>query len=777
MKIAAALIVKGVDEEAVVLRQCLQSLYPYMDRIFITITRKENEEINEKVKKVCEDFQATISEFIWVNDFAKARNFNFSQVPKDYDYILWCDADDVFRGLNKLKEVLEDNEDKDAFYLNYLYSFDKWKNPNAVHPKVQIIRNNDSMVWKRRIHEDLCETRQIRYGAIKEVERLHMTTDERFLNSTKRNLEIALEEVGEFPNDPRVYWNLANSYIGVQEWEKSNEQFKKFIELSSLTEENYLASLRMAGNLWNLGNKMDAIKMAQSCLGMLPEIPDAYFTLGMFYRDIGQLMKARELMLSGLAKKPPIQNLSIWNPRDYDYNPLMILGQIYTDLNMPGPAISCFESCLKIYPQNEELKRFVDYLKKEVKPLVNRILKWVNKLKDAPTKEEFMKIYNRIPDNLKESPHISLVKNEVIIRDECTDKDITFYCGGTVDEWNPEIARTKGIGGSEEAVIHLAKRFAKAGYNVEVFNSCGFKEQEYDGVKYKPFWMWNHRDKHNILIFWRNFAILDTPLRAEKIYIDMHDVMPEGEITPERQRKINKIFVKSNFHRSLYPQVPDDKFVIIPNGIDPEAFNLELEKDQYLMINTSSPDRSLSGLVDMFTEVKKRVPEAKLKWAYGWKVFDAVHANKEYMMKWKEELVEKMEKLGVENLGRISHEEVAKLYQTANVFAYPTEFAEIHCISAAKAQAGGALPITTDFAALDETVQYGVKIHSEKNKDNWALGQFDFSLTDEKMKQEWIDKVVETLQTPIQDRAEMRTWAKQRFDWDNIANEWIKIIN
>src|ERR1700749_750066 len=102
MKIALAMIVKGDDSEAVLLERCLENMAPYVNGVFITITQK-----NVKVEAVAKKFKATISSYEWQDDFAAARNFNFAQVPAAFDYIMWSDADDVWRGLEKLRPTLK----------------------------------------------------------------------------------------------------------------------------------------------------------------------------------------------------------------------------------------------------------------------------------------------------------------------------------------------------------------------------------------------------------------------------------------------------------------------------------------------------------------------------------------------------------------------------------------------------------------------------------------------------------------------------------------------
>jgi hypothetical protein len=87
------------------------------------------------------------------------------------------------------------------------------------------------------------------------------------------------------------------------------------------------------------------------------------------------------------------------------------------------------------------------------------------------------------------------------------------------------------------------------------------------------------------------------------------------------------------------------------------------------------------------------------------------------------------------------------------------------------------VPVTTDFGAFDESVQWGVKIHSPKTKDNWSAPyQFSFAIEDEKMKQEFVDAVVKTLKQDVRENTGMmKLWAEQ-FNWDKIANRWEEII-
>lgn len=775
IKLALCLIVKPTDDEAIYLKQCLKYIADYVDGIFITITGE-----NKKVEDVCKMYNANISHFEWCNHFAKARNYNFSQVTNDYTHILWLDADDVVRGAELIKDTIEEHDKVDCFSMNYLYAFDEWKNPIVVHPKTRIVKNDGCVEWNEyagNLHEDFKDTRDIERFFIKGIEILHMTNDGRRTENSKRNLEIAKQQVKDFSKDARSYWNLANSYKSLFENEKALEVFEKFIQLSNSDDEKYIAYLRMAESLWALDKKADAISKAKYAIGTKPQYPDAYHLLGSLYFESGQMEKAKEFYMMGLVKKPKYMSIIVYNPRDYDYVPLMNLAKVYFNLNLPTLAMECLKGCLKIYPKDENIKNIMKMMKKEVKKFDN-VTKLIKKLEKIKDDKKLKKELDKIPTEFKSHPAVCVIRNTRFIKKESSGKDISIYCGYTEKEWTPKTAKEKGVGGSEEAVIHLSSGLVKKGWNVTVYNNCGHIEQDFDGVKYKPLWMWNYRDKQDITILWRSLKGCDYPINSDKVFVDLHDALREGEITEQRMKQIDKIFVKSEFHRSLYPNISDDKFEIIPNGIVKETFDGDFEKEPFLMINTSSPDRGLRCLVDMFKEVKKQVPEAKLKWAYGWDVFDIVHGDDLAIMSWKEKLVKDMERTdGIEILGRVNHKEVAKLYQRGSVFAYPSEFAEIDCISLTKAMASGCVPVTTDFSAMGGKKGHGgIFIPSNKTKDTWCQpNQFDFSIENDIMKRDWIDNCVKVLKEK-QNTQKMREYALNNYNWELVVDKWDNVL-
>lgn len=776
MNIALALIVKDTPEEAILLERCLKNLQPYVDGIFITITNKKGEKMKSEVLEVCALSGAETSFFEWCNDFSKARNFNFSQVPADFDYILWCDADDIYDHPEKIKPLVEQNPTVDGFAFFYYYEVDSDNDPVVIHKKTQVIRNDGCVEWIGRLHEDFKQNRSLNVKFSEDTHRIHLPSKDHLTDVNVRNVEISKEEAEINPNDPRVYFNLANSLFGAGKYKDAKEVYEKFLITSQSDEEKYIALGRLSNVEKSLGHSDAAIKCLLLAIGMYPEIPDAYNYLGYLYFDYKMYDYAEKYLLIGLVIKPPYHKMLVFNPRDFDYNPMMVLSKIYFNKSRPDLALPWLQACRKIKPNDKILKGVTEEMEKE-KERMKKVIETVNHIETlGEDKDKILYSIEKLPIDLQSHPAICRIRNKYFIKETSSGKDIAYYCGETSFDWNPKLFKTKGFGGSEEAVVNLAKQWAKKGYKVTVFNSCGPVPMVCDGVSYKPWWHYNSRDKYDITILWRTPRLADHYMNTTKLWVDLHDVVPDGEFNERRMKKIDKVFVKTHAHRILFPSIAEDKIVIIPNGQDMTMFEDGINHDPYLMLNTSSPDRSLDVLPKLFKEVRKQVPQARLIWCYGWNNFDTSFSKDKSKMEWKEKIQREMEEAGIEDLGRLPQAECARLYQKASVLAYPSEFYEIDCISVKKAQAAGCVPVTTDFGAFYESNAYGVCVESPKTVENWCLPyQFSFGISDEKVQQKWVDEVVNVLRSPHPKYTvdKMKNWAAQ-FDWEIIAPKWLE---
>lgn len=174
----------------------------------------------------------------------------------------------------------------------------------------------------------------------------------------------------------------------------------------------------------------------------------------------------------------------------------------------------------------------------------------------------------------------------------------------------------------------------------------------------------------------------------------------------------------------------------------------------------SSYDRGLEHLLKMWPDILKEVPDAQLRIFYGWELFDLGYTDNPERMAWKEKMNKLMDQKGITHLGRISHGACEEEMKNAGIWAYPTHFGEISCITAMRAQANGAFPVVIGYAALKETVKFGVKI--------------DGDIYEPETQEAFKKALIHALLNPCSDERleEMQSWALSTFSWSKVALQW-----
>ena len=175
---------------------------------------------------------------------------------------------------------------------------------------------------------------------------------------------------------------------------------------------------------------------------------------------------------------------------------------------------------------------------------------------------------------------------------------------------------------------------------------------------------------------------------------------------------------------------------------------------------TSSYDRGLEHLLTLWPKVRSAVPDAELHIYYGWQLFDKFYSNNPSSMKWKDHMLEMMRYEGVADHGRLPQPLLARELKTCGVWAYPTHFGEINCISALKAQVYGCEPVVVEYAALEETVHFGRKVKGD--------------IYDTETQEAFLKELLDALKNPLSDekREDMMAWAKSHYSWDKIIDGW-----
>ncbi len=759
MKLSLCMIAKPGEHE--LLARCLKYVASYVDEICIT---QAGEKPSKEMSAVIKAYGGKESFFKWTKNFAEARNFNFEQATGDY--IFWCDTDDIVKHAFQLRNLVKMMDEKkvECVAMNYLYDFNENKECTVKHVKTRIVQRG-CVKWVGAVHEDFEKLREISTFFTKDMEVMHIKDKERSDNSAKRNLEIAKNEMEMHPDDPRSLWLSANGYWGVGDIPKAIEMFELFVKESSSDDEKYIAYLTLSSLK---KTEDDALK----ALSLKPTLPNAYFRMAEVKFDQGKYLNCISFLELGLQLPIPETEIVVYNPRDYDYNPLMLMMKAYWKIGRTKKSVEIINEMAEMFPDDKEVQTKKKLLAGELGEVL-KVEKYLEKARKIKDKIYLKKYLDGLPDKVQQHPELCIFRNENFVKEESSGKDLVYYCGFTEKVWDPNVAMEKGVGGSEEAVINLSKELAKKGWNVTVYNNCGHGGV-FDGVTYKPFWSYNYRDKQDVTIFWRHPKPVDyVGDWAGKIFVDLHDVVPQGEFTEERLKKITKIMVKTKAHRVLFPNVLDEKFSIIPNGIDPSLFEKKVEKNPYLILNTSSADRHLDATLDVFEELIERQPEKpwKLAWYYGWGVYDSVHEGNKEMMEWKKKQMERFEKLVKEGRAEggtmLGHKEIAEKYLEAGIFLYPTQFYEIFCISAVKARLAKCLIIASDFAALKETITGGARIHTSGNR--WGA---ENTFGDDENIEAYVNAIADSAKVINDENMYDSEVAKNEYHWLNVSNQW-----
>jgi len=301
----------------------------------------------------------------------------------------------------------------------------------------------------------------------------------------------------------------------------------------------------------------------------------------------------------------------------------------------------------------------------------------------------------------------------------------------------------RGLGGSESAVILMSRELAALGFDVTVINNCIDKEAQpgvYDNVKYIDHSMVKDlvNPAFDVVIssravgpfvpeeYYPNFQwpmcpsiFKDIKHNAKLKIVWLHDTFCTGDFLLEWlvvNGHIDELFTLSDFHTAYIGtcdhggkrmiEVLKRHMFMTRNGIVRYHDQVDITaKDPYLYVYNASVTKGMIPLVErVWPELKKRIPQAKLKIIGGYYRFRENLEPDEQEKKWRS-LAESPElaAMDVEFTGIIKQSEIADILSKATFFIYPPAFPETFGISSLESLAYNTPLITGRFGALDET--------------------------------------------------------------------------
>jgi glycosyltransferase involved in cell wall biosynthesis len=312
-------------------------------------------------------------------------------------------------------------------------------------------------------------------------------------------------------------------------------------------------------------------------------------------------------------------------------------------------------------------------------------------------------------------------------------------------------------------MMTLMEVFAERGHDVMVFNNPK-APGEYEGVTYLPLQAYNNRTPRDVIIIYRSpnqrYVPEHMPPNVRKIWWST-DQFTVGSFA-ELATKVDYVVTISPYHTKYHNRnygIETKKMGHIDLGVRIEDYDQEIEKVEGRMIFCSIPDRGLNVLHAAWPLIKRDVDHASLVITSDYTLWGS-HSNVgKHRLDW----------AGVRDVryvGNIPRKQLVQEQLKAEIMSYPSLYEELFCISSAECSVAGALPVTSATGALVTTNEFGIVIPGNPTDPQWVKG--------------FASRIVSLLNQEhgylVERQKTMVAAARQRFDWDVIAERWEKLF-
>lgn len=722
-KIALCAILKNEIDN---LDQFLKSFEGCVDAAYLTDTGSTDGTL-EKLLKYAEaspfGFPIHVSHFQWIDDFGAARNFNFSNVPAEFEYIIWSDLDDVMGNPEEFKKFRDSAmPTADLWFATYHYASDPTGKPVVSFMRERVVKNIPELRWKYFVHEAIVPPKDFPVKAqfIGTWSIVHKRTDADALKDRSRNINLFKERMHTL--DARMSYYYGKELFDSRNFKEAAPALIKACAMSDLDQHDRILGLQFAAYaLLENGDTVKCIEICMEGIKLFPHRAEYHCLIGDAIAKEGRQGDA--LPFYGAAMN--CVNLTpqggvapiFSNAECYGWYPRIKAAHILYGLTRFEDALKLAEECLHKYAHKEC--------------------------------EEFIKELHRAMGATKpdDSPR------EIV-------PDIVFACPPVGPyEWDGDIYRAKGVGGSETACVEMAENMARElpGKQVVVFNNR-HDVKVINRVIYRPAKMAHEyfaKYQPEVCINWRHSA----RLTKAPTYLWSHDVVVPGA----ESLNFDKYVVLSPWQAgyvSAMQKIPDDKIMLSRNGVVLDRFkNQDHKHSKTVFVWPSSPDRGLLRAVKVLDRVRQitNMP-IELRVYYGFE-----NMVKGGMFKEIEKIKTECGRPWVKWVGNLPQKELIKSYEEAGFWLYPTDFTETFCITALETLFSGVFPIVRNYAGVGDTL----KPFSLKGQA--MLIDADCNTSEEI--ELWAENVVTCI-----NKFDLlpKATASEEYGWNAVAKEWIE---
>ena len=727
------------------LGRCLDSIRPYAQQIVVCVDTRTTDDTKKIAKKhgaevhdvqVSHEHTCDYHGTVWAQHFANARTESFRYLDPKLDWWMWMDSDDVLGNGEALPELLAKCDPRYvAIWLPYIYSTIEGRSNTEFHRerilRTRALRGNEwtpqGWQWRYRVHEVIAPIPDGPMFGNNTVQIIHQEGVHKTDSSAKRNLLLLEIDLEENPADSRAIFYMGNQYFAMAQWEHAAHWYERLLDLRhGNTYERWQSAIYLSMAYERLGNLEQATNAAFVALDEAPWHAEPYFRLAAINLAAGRWDHVEHWTDLGRTKTKEPPFFVFKNKLDYSFNNRICLADALSQLGRIDEAETELKAALEVLPDQNVERALKAYAAQ--RETIDKANAFIGGVRAGLQGTALFDLYQTLPEDVRAlQPVRQTVMPALLSSRPNTQPSIVFWCGRSVEEWAPPKLNETGVGGSETAVIEVARKFAKDGWRVDVYNGAGRYEGVYDGVGY-----WDPEryleQKQHVFVSWRQAVVPANPESIGSV-LWCHDLNYGPDATEAIRGWATgnrRVVGVSAWHAKMLQQyygLEEDHVGYVPNGIDLDRFAGRVAKVPMRCVYASSADRGLLRLLSLWPKIRTAEPQAELHVAYGWDTIDRMIAlGRRDLIGFKEHAQRMLsETEGIVWHGRLPQNELAELYQSAYCWAYPTSFLEVSCISAMEAMAGGAVPVTSTAGALKETIgDAGVLVPGVPESRTWT---------------------------------------------------------
>lgn len=343
--ISVCIITKNEAEN---LEKCLAALKPYPFELVVVDTGSD-----DNSKETALKYTDKVYDFTWINDFSAARNF--AAKCASCDFIFPIDTDEIVTSLDW--EELQRAALEHPKSVGHVKRLDYFESENVIHHQtvtIERIYNRKYYRFEEPIHEQLHATSDIPYTSYDTSVVIdhfgYLGSRDALRKKAERNLELLQNEVSKTPDNPYLYFQIAQSYMLMREEEKACGYMKEAIARNPSPKDIWTRIL-----VCNYGNLLLQFDRPQEALPLFSyyehynDNMDYLCMIGLILMHVGQPLRA----LPEFVKALGASSRDSIDPRSPSY----YVGYLYEFFGKEEIARTHYQNCGDYAPAVEALKR------------------------------------------------------------------------------------------------------------------------------------------------------------------------------------------------------------------------------------------------------------------------------------------------------------------------------------------------------------------------------------------------------------------------------------